>query len=68
MFEWRAFEAWHHSFHMHEQGVLPEWQWQKVIWVIKSQFGHRQAVVACWNVFKDSYDEPFRDFMSQHLA
>lgn len=68
MFEWRAFEAWHHSFHMHEQGVLPEWQWQKVIWVIKNQFGHRQAVVACWNVFKDSYDEPFRDFMSQHLA
>ena len=66
-YEWRAIEAWHHSFHLHEQGVLPEWQWQKIIWILENQIGHRQSVKASWKSFKGAYDQPFQDFMSQYI-
>ncbi len=66
MYEWRAIEAWHHLYELHEQGMLPEPQWRKLIWIMEN-LGQRQAIQASWKHFKGAYDQNFQGFVGQHL-
>ena len=66
MYEWRAIEAWHHAYHLHEQGVLPEPQWRKIVWIMEN-LGQRQSVRSSWKTFKGAYDQDFKTFLSQYL-
>ena len=66
MYEWRALESWHHLFYLHEQGVLPEPQWRKLLWVFEN-LGQRQAVRASWQHHKDAYDKEFQTLMNQYI-
>lgn len=66
MYEWRALEAWHHLFEMHQRGVLPESQWAKLKWIVEN-LGKRQAIRAAWNQFRDAYDGEYQEFIDSRL-
>ena len=67
MYEWRAIEAWHHLFEMHQRGILPKSQWEKLRWIVKN-IGKRQAVRASWEKFRGGYEPAYQDFIDKHLG
>ena len=66
LFEWQAIDAWNNSFQLHRQGLLSDQEWRYQKWVYKN-IGKRQAIREAWQVFKESYEEPFQDFMAEYL-
>ncbi len=66
-FEWRAIEAWHHLFEVHEQGMLPKSQWHKLVWIIEN-LGQRESIRASWQQFRGAYDENFQKFVTSHFG
>ena len=67
LYEWNAINMWHYFFNLHRQKILPETEWRKLAWTIE-HMGRRQVVRKAWSDFKDSYDKPFQDFMSQYVS
>lgn len=66
MFEWRAITNWNQWFELRKQGLMPDAQWNEMIWLIRN-LGHRRAVQEAWRAFEGGYDQAFRDFVSRHL-
>ena len=67
LFEQRAIAAWNQLFLLRQEGLVPDSQWQELIWSVE-HFGSRQSAKACWNVSKDSFGKPFQDFVSEHMS
>jgi hypothetical protein len=68
LFEWRALELWHHTFHQHRRGVLPEDQWAKIEAIFKGPIGRRQSVKEAWRAFRPTYDADFQELVDPYLA
>lgn len=66
MFEWRAITNWNQWFRLRRQGLMPDAQWNELIWLIQN-LGRRRAIQEAWSTFKGGYDQSFRDFVSRHL-
>ena len=66
MYEWRAIEAWHHLFEMHQQKILPEAHWDKLAWIV-ANLGKREAIQASWASFRNAYDHEFQKFIDSQL-
>jgi hypothetical protein len=66
MFEWRAITNWNHWFQLRKQGLMPDAQWNELIWLIQN-LGRRRAVREAWKAFKGGYDHSFQDFVSGHF-
>ena len=67
MFEYRAIQAWSHFFRLRQKGVMPDAQWDELVWFIKNFGGRRQDVREAWKVFKGGYPEAFRAFLRPYL-
>jgi hypothetical protein len=66
MFEHRAISAWSNLFHLRQQGLLPDPQWNELNGVMKT-LGKRRAIRESWQTFRDSFDKSFQDFADPHL-
>ncbi|MGD2166920.1 MAG: hypothetical protein PVF63_02365 [Gammaproteobacteria bacterium] len=66
LFEWRAFTAWNQLFQLYQQGLLPDSQWNELVWSVKN-FGDRQSAREAWVVFKDAFGQPFQDFVKTYM-
>lgn len=66
MFEWRAITNWNQWFELRKQGLMPDPQWNEMIWLIQN-LGRRRAVREAWRAFEGCYDQSFRDFVSRHF-
>ena len=67
LFEQRAIAAWNQLFLLRQDGLVPDSQWQELIWSVK-HFGSRQSARQCWSVSKASFGKPFQDFISEHMT
>jgi hypothetical protein len=65
--ERRAIKHWHNMYGLHRDGVLPEPDWAELTWLIRF-IGRNQGLRAAWETFRDSFEEPFQDFVDQQLA
>ncbi len=68
MNEWRAIDAFHHAFHSHKSGILPDHQWNKIPWLVEGAIGRRQSVREAWRSDRGSYDSALQALMDRHLA
>ena len=66
LFEWRAITGWNQLFHLRQEGLMPESQWNELVWAIKS-FGARQSARESWRVFKGAFGKDFQDFVAEYL-
>ncbi len=64
--EGAAINSWHQLFHLRQHGLLSDERWNYQLWVVR-HIGQRQAMREAWKQFEDAYDEPFREFMDEHL-
>lgn len=66
-FERRAIILWHHLFQLRQQGLYSDEDWHWNEWIIQ-HIGLRQAVRAAWTQFRDSYTQPFRDYIDEQFV
>jgi hypothetical protein len=66
-FERRAIVHTHNMFTLRQRGLLSDSDWKELQWILKSLGGQRKSFKACWALFKDSYDEPFRRFVEERI-
>jgi hypothetical protein len=66
-FERKALVLWHHIYSLHQQGLYPDSDWHWNEWIIRN-IGSRQAIRAAWNVFEESFEQPFRDYINKQFA
>jgi hypothetical protein len=66
-FERRAIVLWHHLFSLYQQGLFPEADRHWNEWVIQN-IGRRQAIRESWQLFKESYEKPFQDYIDGQFA
>ena len=66
MFYWRAITNWNQWFELRQKGLMPDPQWNELIWLIQN-FGRRHALREAWRTFEGGYDQSFRDFVSHHF-
>ena len=66
-FERRAIVLWHHLFQLRQQHLLPDADWHEHTWIIQN-LGRRQAIRETWDVFREAYEKPFRDFLQDQFA
>ena len=67
LFEQRAIAAWNQLVLLRQDGLVPDSQWQELIWSVK-HFGARQSAQASWQVSKDSFGKAFQDFIAEHMT
>ena len=61
-FERRAIVLWHHLFSLRQQGLYSDDDWYWNEWVIQN-IGRRQSIREAWSQFRDSYKEPFQEYI-----
>jgi len=66
LFEWRAISAWNNFYHLRQNNLVEDHLWKELTWIFEN-IGKRQSVRKSWKIFKDGYEQPFQDFMSQYL-
>jgi hypothetical protein len=66
LFEWRAITGWNQLFQLRQDNLLPDSQWNELIWAIQN-FGKRQSARESWRIAKDAFGKHFRDFVSEYL-
>jgi hypothetical protein len=66
LFEWRAITGWNQLFHLRKDGLVPDSQWNELLWSVKN-FMTRQSAREAWTVFKGAFGKPFQDFVSSHI-
>ena len=64
--EFIALYNWYHLYGLHQQNVLPDRDWQQILWAMKN-FGNRQSVREAWILLKDGLEMSFQKFMQQYL-
>lgn len=67
-FERRAILHWHDMYVLRRKRLLPDEYWRELLWIIQNLGSRRQAIRASWNVFKESFDESFQDFLEEQLS
>jgi len=65
-FERRAIVWWHHNFQLNQKGLLSASEWKAYLGIIHA-VRSRQAVQISWQMFREGFDKPFRDFMDEQL-
>ena len=65
-FERRAIVWWHHNYQLNERGLLSTSEWTAYLGIIAA-VRDRQAVQASWQLFREGFDSPFRDFLDGQL-
>jgi hypothetical protein len=63
-----AIVQWHYMFRLRAQKLLPDEDWNEMIWCIRHLAAQRQDAHAAWKILRDSFGEPFGKFMDTHLA
>jgi hypothetical protein len=66
LFEWRAFTGWNQLFQLRQEGLVPDSQWNELLWSVKN-FGHRQSAKDAWDVFRGAFGKPFQEFVSAQM-
>ena len=66
-FERRAILHWHNMFGLQGQKLVPDADWYELKWIIQN-IGRRQSVRTSWEIFKDSYERPFQDFIEEQFS
>ena len=66
-FERKALVLWLHIYSLHQQGLYPDSDWHWNEWIIRN-IGSRQAIRAAWEVFEESFEQPFRDYINEQFA
>ncbi len=66
-FERRAITHWHNMFGLREQNLILDADWYELKWIIQN-IGHRQAIRETWSIFKDSFQNPFQEFIEEQFA
>ena len=66
-FEYRAIVLWHHVFELRQQRLTSDADWHWNEWIIQN-IGRRQAVREAWQVFKNSYEKPFQEYIDRQFA
>lgn len=66
-FERRALLHWHNMFGLHQKNLVPDADWHELKWIIQN-IGRRQSIRASWNIFKDSYEKPFQEFIDEQFS
>jgi len=54
------------SFEMWQQNLLPDERWKINVHVF-SHLAKRESIREAWNITKDGFSKPFRDYMRQYL-
>ena len=67
-FERRAIVHWHNMFSLRSQGLLSDSDWAELTWIIRNLGGRRQSVREAWKMFRDSFDEPYKEFLDEQLT
>jgi hypothetical protein len=67
LFEWRAFTGWNQLFQLRQNGLVPDSQWNELLWSMKN-FGGRKSAGQAWSVFKGAFEPRFQDFVSRHMT
>lgn len=57
-----AIVHWHNMFQLRAQGMLPDSDWNELIWLIQ-HIGIRQDIIETWGIFKNSFDKSFQEFL-----
>lgn len=63
-----AIVHWHNMFTIREQGLLPDSDWDEMVWLIENLLSGRQDTAAAWQMFKASFNKPFQEFLDARLA
>ena len=63
-----AIVHWHNMFDMRQQGLLSDSDWTEMVWLIENVLRGRQDTLAAWEMFKDSFDSHFREFLDASLS
>jgi hypothetical protein len=67
LFEMSGIARFAHFFALREQGVLPETNWQMMLWSFE-MVGKRQSMREAWKSLKDSYDPRFAEALNPYLG
>ena len=62
-----AIVHWHNMFRLRGENLLPESDWNELIWLIQ-HIGLRQDLVEAWRMFKNSFDQSFQEFLDAQLS
>jgi hypothetical protein len=54
-------------FGLHQKNLVPDADWHELKWIIQN-IGRRQSIRASWNIFKDSYEKPFQEFIDEQFS
>jgi hypothetical protein len=63
-----AIVHWHYMFRLRAQRLLPDEDWNEMIWCIQHLAGQRQDAHAAWKMLRDSFGASFGKFMDTQLA
>ena len=63
-----ALVHWHNMFGLRAQNLLPDGDWNELVWLIQNLAGPRQDNAETWRIFRDSFDQPFREFMDAQYS
>jgi hypothetical protein len=66
-FERRAIIHWESMYQMHMKGLLPDSNWNELKWLIQN-FGMHQGLRQTWNIFKNSFEIDFQNFIEEQFA
>ncbi len=67
-FERGALLHWHHMFALRAQNLLSDANWRELLWLIRNLGGRREAILESWRMFKDSFEEPFQEFLEAQFS
>lgn len=65
-FERRAIVWWHHNYQLNERGLLSASEWTAYLGIIHA-VRNRQAVQTSWQLFREGFANPFREFLDEQL-
>jgi len=66
IFERRSFTLWHYHFQQRRQKLVSDELWHYQNHMIR-WFGLREAVRLAWDIFKNTYEPTFRDYVEEQF-
>ncbi len=67
-FERSAILHWHNMFGLRRNNLLSDADWRELLWIIRNLGGRREAILEAWKMFKDSFEEPFQEFIEEQFS
>ncbi len=62
-----AIVHWHNMFRLRGDKLLPDSDWNELIWLIQ-HIGLRQDLLEAWRMFKNSFDKSFQEFLDAQFS